>query len=160
MSRNSGEAFRKRLDQSRFSTFLVAEYLHKRGYNVHIPAFDYNQNDENWLDHVDDGDLYIWKERGENHRIDVKHIATDFTGKEDFPYHKMYVADIRAIQRANPHPLAYIIVNKAATHIGIVWWKTQSYWVEETVFASNTHKMITVMACPLEHVAFREIDVR
>ena len=160
MNANSLEAFQKRLDKSRFSTFLVAEYLHKRGYTVHIPAFDYRPPDSNWQDHVDNGDLYVWKERENNLRIDVKHIATDFTCAKDFPHDKLFIADIRAIRRADPHPEAYVIVNKQATHMGIVWWKTQAHWVEVNVHASNTDKDITVMACPLGYVDFRPFDVR
>lgn len=160
MSANSLEAFQRRLDKSRFSNFLVAEYLHKRGYSVHIPAFDFRTPDSNWEDHVDDGDLYAWKEKDAMLRLDVKHIATEFTCAEDFPYDRMFVADIRAIRRADPHPEAYVIVNKAATHMGIIWWKTQRHWVEERPYASNTQKTITVMACPVEHVDFRQFDVR
>ena len=67
MSRNSHKEFLTRLDQSRKSTFLVAEYLHRSGYNVEIPAFDYRDQHTNWLDHVDDGDLFIKKGNGLRH---------------------------------------------------------------------------------------------
>lgn len=160
MNANSYEAFIRRLDKSRLSTFLVAEFLHKRGYTIHIPAFDYRPPDSNWREHVDDGDLYIWKEHEPQHRIDVKHINTDFTCYDDFPHSHMFVADARAIKRADPHPLAYVLVNKAGTHVAIVWWKTRGVWEEHQVFASNTQKHITVMRCPVEHVTFRALDVR
>lgn len=157
MSANSHKAFIKRLDGSRHSTFLVAQYLHKRGYNVTIPAFIYPEKDSNWEENVDNGDLYIQKNDGPSARIDVKHINIDFTKQEDFPFSYMFVADIRAIERANPFPLAYIIVNKSATHAGIVWGKTKPYWETHEVFASNTEKMITVKRCPIEFVEFREL---
>lgn len=160
MSANSHKAFLRRLDQSRLSTFLVAEFLHKRGYTVVIPAFNYPPPNSNWEDHVDDGDLFISKDNEPQHRIDVKHINVDFTCADDFPHSHMFVADARAIKRANPHPLAYIIVNKSASHVAIVWWKTIGVWEEHTVFASNTEKHITVMRCPVEHVDFRTLDVR
>lgn len=157
MSLNTKNAFIRRLDASRKSTFLVAAFLHKAGFNVHIPAFDYNEANEPWEDHVDDGDIYIWKERGEQLRIDVKHVSVDFTGKDDFPFPYMFVADIRAIERANPFPLAYIVANKQCSHIGIVWGKTKKFWEAHDVFATNTNKMITVKRCPVEYVDFRSL---
>ena len=160
MNANSLEAFQRRLDKSRFSTFLVAQSLHKKGYSIHIPAFSYRPENSDWRDHVDSGDLYAFKDNNAMMRIDVKHIATDFTNAKDFPYDRMFVADIRAIRRADPHPEAYVIVNKAATHVGIIWWKTQRHWAKLTVHASNTDKDITVMACPLEYVDFRCLDLR
>ena len=158
MTENSHDAFLKRLDQSRTSTFLVAQYLHKAGYNVTVPAFDYRDPNTNWEDHVDNGDLFIWKEKEEQHRIDVKHVSLDFTSRDDFKFPYMFVADIRAIKRANPFPLAYIIINKSCTHMAIVWGKTKDLWVERDVYASNTQKMITVMKCAIEHVEFRPLN--
>lgn len=158
MNLNTRNAFFRRLDASRKSTFLVAEYLHRRGFTIHIPAFDYNERDEPWEEHVDDGDLYVWKEREKMHRIDVKHISLDFTSKSDFPYSHMFVADIRAINRADPFPLAYIVMNKSCTHLGIVWGNKKDLWEPHEVFASNTNKMITVMRCPVEHVDFRSLN--
>lgn len=155
---NSHDAFLRRLDQSRKSTFLVAEYLHRSGYNVNIPAFDYRDPDSNWEDHVDDGDLYIWKECENQHRIDVKHVSMEFTTRDSFLYSHIFVADIRAVERANPFPLAYITVNNSCTHMAIIWGKTKKFWVPYDVYASNTDKMITVMRCPVEHVDFRSFD--
>jgi hypothetical protein len=157
MKTNSHDAFLTRLDQSRKSTFLVAEYLHKSGYNINVPAFDYRDPNTNWEDHVDDGDIYIWKDNEEKHRIDVKHISLDFTSLDTFKYSHIFVADIRAIERANPFPLAYIIVNNKCTHIAIIWGKTKKVWEPYDVYASNTEKMITVMRCPVEYADFREL---
>lgn len=159
MKPNSLEAFHRRLENSRFSTFLIAKYLHKRGFSVTVSAFDYRPHGSDWEDHTDDGDLYVWQGTGPKLRIDVKHISTDFTGQEDFPHDRMFISDIRAIRRANPHPEAYVILNRAATHMGIVWWRTQRHWLEVSVHASNTDKGITVMACPPEYVDFRKVDV-
>lgn len=158
MSKNSRQEFLSRLDASRKSTFLVAEYLHRAGYSIHIPAFDYNEKDEHWKDHVDNGDLYIWREGEERKRIDVKHLSMEFTTRNSFKFSHIFVADIRAVQRANPFPLAYITINKSCTHMAIVWGKTKERWVPYDVYASNTNKMITVMRCPVNLVEFRSLD--
>lgn len=158
MKPNSHQAFISRLDKSRFSTFVVAYYLHKRNWDVTIPAFIYPDENSNWEENVDDGDLYIKKEDKGTHRIDVKHVNLDFTCHEDFPYRYMYVADIRAIERADPFPLAYMIINKAASHLGIVWGKTKDHWEPHDTFASNTQKIITVKRCPIELVEFRSLN--
>lgn len=158
MNKNSTKAFLERLDKSRHSVFLVAEYLHKAGYNIHIPAFDYRPLNSNWEDHTDNGDMYIWKEQDKQHRVDVKHRNIEFTSKEDFPFGEIFVSDIRAIERANPLPLAYIVVNNSCTHIGVVWWKTKPHWISKTVFAKNTDMVVTAMACPIQHVDFRSLN--
>lgn len=158
MSRNSKQEFISRLDASRKSTFLVAEYLHKRGFSIRIPAFDYNENNEPWEEHVDDGDLYIWKTPETPFRIDVKHISMEFTTRDSFKLSHLFVADIRAVERANPFPLAYITVNSSCSHMAIIWGNTKKHWVPYDVYASNTDKMITVMRCPIEHVDFRSFS--
>ena len=158
MSRNSHKEFLTRLDQSRKSTFLVAEYLHRSGYNAEIPAFDYRDQHTNWLDHVDDGDLFIQKSNGPRHRIDVKHVSFRFTSQKDVRVQNLFVADVRAIERANPFPLAYISVNNQCTHMAIIWAKTKPLWDVHEVFASNTGKMITVMRCPVDQIDFRSFN--
>lgn len=155
MNPNSHEEFINRLDKSRYSTFLMAEYLHKKNWDVTVPAFIYPKPNDNWEDNVDNGDIYISKNGGPSHRIDVKHVGVDFTCKDDFPFKFMFVADIRSIKRANPFPLAYMVLSKNANGLGIVWGKTKSLWEPHEVFASNTQKMITVMRCPVEYVDFR-----
>lgn len=158
MNKSSHKEFLKRLDASRRSTFLVAEYLHRAGYNVEVPAFDYRDENSNWEDHVDDGDLFIWKERDGIKRIDVKHVSMEFTTRDSFRFSHIFVADIRAVERANPFPLAYITVNNSCTHMAIIWGKTKKLWEPYDVYASNTDKMITVMRCPVQHVDFRSFD--
>lgn len=158
MNKNSTEAFLKRLDSSRHSVFAVAEYLHRAGYDVTIPAFDYRPPNSNWEDHTDNGDMYIWREQEERQRIDVKHVNLEFTCTQDFPYDRMLVSDIRAIKRADPFPLAYIIVNKNCTHMGIVWAKTKEHWKPYTFHASNTDMEVTAMGCPTRLVDFRSFS--
>ncbi len=158
MNNNSHKKFLNRLDASRKSTFLVAEYLHRAGYNVEIPAFDYRDENSNWEDHVDDGDLFIWKKRDEIKRIDVKHLSMEFTTRDTFKFKHLFVADVSAVKRANPFPLAYITVNNSCSHMAIIWGKTKENWEEYDVYAKNTDKMITVMRCPIEYVDFRSFD--
>ena len=158
MNKNSTEAFLKRLDSSRHSVFAVAKYLHHAGYNVSIPAFDYRPPNSNWEDHTDNGDMYIWREQEDQQRIDVKHVNLEFTCTQDFPYDRMLVSDIRAINRADPFPLAYIIVNKNCTHMGVVWAKTKEHWKPYTFHASNTDMEVTAMGCPARLVDFRSFS--
>jgi hypothetical protein len=158
MNKNSTENFLKRLDGSRHSVFVVAEFLHKKGYNISIPAFDYRPPNSNWEDHVDDGDMYIWKNSENKHRIDVKHYSHDFTCVSDYPYQTMLIADIRAVERASPFPLAYIILNKTCTNLGIAWSSKREHWRPKTFLARNTDMMVTSMECPIEYIDFRSVD--
>jgi hypothetical protein len=102
--------------------------------------------------------MFIWKNGGTRHRIDIKHVSFRFTSKKNVRVQKLFVADIRAIERANPFPLAYISVNNQCTHMAIIWAKTKPLWDVHEVFASNTGKMITVMRCPVDQIDFRSFN--
>lgn len=158
---NTLESFLERLDGSRYSTFVVAEYLHKRGYCVRVPAFDYRPKDSDWRDHVDDGDIYISKfTGGPEQRIDVKHLNTEFTSADDWPHSKVYIANAASVDRADPFPLAYILLNRSATHAAIVWGKTRPTWREATCFARNTKTKYALKYCEPQYVEFRKLDIR
>jgi hypothetical protein len=151
------ERFIKRLDASRPSTFRVAEWLHKKGWSVQIPSIRYAPFEDDPMEYVDEGDLFI-ERNGIQSRIDVKHSGVQFTDRASWPIKYngiMLVSNKAAVDRANGKSLAYIIVNPPMTHMAIIWQKTREHWVEKEFFASNTQKKENFYACPIEHVDFR-----
>jgi hypothetical protein len=137
--------------------FRIAEWLYTKGWSVKIPATRYAPYGSNSFDYVDDGDLYI-QQNGDWKRIDVKHINTNFTNAKDWPYDKVIISGKLPIERADPFPTAYIIVNKQMTHVGIIWDKTKAHWYEEKIFASNYGRDEDFYVCQVEHVDFRELS--
>jgi hypothetical protein len=151
------DRFIKRLDASRPSMFRVAEWLHKKGWSINIPAIRYKPMGENPMDYVDDGDLFI-ERNGQVDRIDVKHSGIEFTDAASWPikYHgQMIVSNKAAVDRANGDSLAYIIVSKSMNHMAIIWKKTQTHWIAKELFATNTQQKEWFYLCPLEHIDFR-----
>jgi hypothetical protein len=155
------EGFTKRLDASRSSTFRVAEWLHKKGFSVTIPAIRFAPLGANPLDYVDEGDLFI-ESGGKKHRIDVKHRGTEFTDADSWPQKlkgKMIVSNKIAVDRANGESKAYIIVSQPMTHIAIIWNTTREHWVAEELFSRNIQQLEWFYLCPIEHVDFRDLKL-
>lgn len=153
------ERFTKRLEASRASTFKVAEWLHKKGFSISIPAIRFAPLGSNPLDYVDEGDLFI-ESGGHKVRIDVKHSGTEFTDADSWPKRlkgRMIVSNKKAIDRAEGSSKAYIIVNPPMTHVAIIWQRTWKYWVAEELPASNTKELEWFYLCPIEHVDFRDL---
>jgi len=147
--------FIERLDRSRPATFRAAEWLHKKGYNITIPAIQYRPFEEAPDKYLDSGDMFIEKD-GKTYRVEIKHSGYDFTDKNSWKFKSMLVSNKAAVER-NKDSIGYIIINKPMTHMAIIWNKTRNYWFEEAKFASNTQKVEQFYLCPLEYIDFRNM---
>jgi hypothetical protein len=150
--------FIKRLDASRPSTFRVAEWFHKKGWSISIPAIRFKPMGANPMDYVDDGDLFINKADGEIYRIDVKHSSVDFTDAGSWPTKykgKMIVSNKAAVDRADGDSLAYIIVSKSMNHMAIIRKITRPNWIADELYATNTQQKEWFYLCPIIYADFR-----
>jgi hypothetical protein len=150
------QRFLQRLDNSRASIFLVAEWLHKRGYSVSIPAIRYAPKASEQLDYVDEGDIIIERD-GVKSLVEVKHIQKHFTCREDWPFPRVYMANLAASERFAGKTVSYFIVNNDMTHMGIIYNHTKEHWYPHKTNATNTGNVEIFMSCPPEHVEFRKI---
>lgn len=150
------QRFIERLDRSRPSMFRAAEWLHRKGYSVSIPAIQYCPPDEDPEKYFDTGDLFIEK-GGKKYRVEVKHSGYDFTDLASWKFKSMIVSNKAAVER-NTDSIAYIIVNKPMTHLAIIWTKTKKRWFVKEWFASNTKKYEQFYNCPKDHIDFRDIN--
>jgi len=66
--------FIERLDRSRPATFRAAEWLHKKGYNITIPAIQYRPFEEAPDKYLDSGDMFIEKD-GKTYRVEINTAA-------------------------------------------------------------------------------------
>jgi hypothetical protein len=150
------EWFLQRLKESSTAVFCIARWLYSKGWSVTIPATKYAPHGVDVMDYVDNGDLYIQRD-GEQERIDIKHLSTDFTCANDWPYDVAIVSSKYPVERADPQPKAYIFVNPSMTHVGIIWNKTREHWFPKDIPNKITKKMETFYVCPVNLVDFREL---
>ena len=142
--------FEDRLKGSITAVFVVAKWLHLKGYDVKISA-------DRGV--VDNGDIFANKPNQPIKRIEVKGRNVNFTGASDWPYEDMLVSNEAAVKRAwddDPH---YVILNSAMTHAALVLPETKQHWKVIKKWASNTRKEEYFYTCPIEHVKFIRIDI-
>jgi len=140
--------FLKRLDASRPSVFKVAEWLHRQGFTIKVPSISYADYASEHLKHVDEGDLFIKKPNDADWmRVEVKHVSLEFDESGKWPFKTVIVSNKNAIDRADPLPVAYVLVNKSMTHGGIVYSKTKNEWSEKKILAKNTGNIETFYVC-------------
>ena len=154
------DKFLKRLDGSRVAVFRVGEWLHRKGFTVTIPSISYAPDARSHMDHVDDGDILISRPSAKHEfaRVEVKHIQHDFDCVENYPFKRVVIASKDVIDRADPEPLVYVIVNKEMTHGGLVYYSERDKWFEYPMDASNTGNREMKYAVLPEYVKF--VDLR
>jgi hypothetical protein len=157
--REAHKRFLKRLDGSRPAMFRVAEWLHKKGYDVGIPAIRYRKFEDKIEDFVDSGDVFARKD-GKKYRFEIKHISYDFTSAEDWPVKQktMLVSNKAAVERENGKATAFVVVNKPMTHVAIIWRHTRKHWFPDRKFATNTQRWEDFYSIKTEHVDFRSMS--
>lgn len=132
------DAFIGRLSGSTHAVMVVAHWLHKKGYELNIPAIRYAPSSAESADYVDDGDIKIRKGDGEWERIEVKGIDTQFTSLADWPHKFVVVNSKKAVDRANPFPRAWFIVSLDLQHAIIVKGDTRNQWIARELKPKNT----------------------
>ena len=133
------DGFIGRLSGSTHAVMVVAHWLHKKGYELNIPAIRYAPSSKESLDYVDSGDIMSRKGDGDWERIEVKGIGTQFTCREDWPHPFMIVSNKKAVDRANPLPRAYVVVSKDLTHCAIIRNTTRDRWREKELTPKTTN---------------------
>ena len=155
--RQAHERFLKRLDGSRPAMFRVAEWLHKKGYDVGIPAIRYSKFEDKIEDFVDSGDVFAKKDN-KKYRFEIKHSGYEFTSAEDWKFKTMLVSNKAAVERENGKAEAFVIVSKSMTHLAIIWRQTRKHWFPDRKFATNTQKWEDFYSVKKEYVDFRNMS--
>ena len=74
---------------------------------------------------MDDGDIEI------SQKIEVKVLGYQFTGREDWPFHRFAVCNVNAWDRASRKPYAYLIWSSDRHNLAIVYGKTKAHWFSD-----------------------------
>jgi hypothetical protein len=143
-------SFKDRLKGSVTAVFVVAKWLHTKGYNVSIPA-------DRGV--VDDGDIFANKPDQPVKRIEVKGRNVLFTSASDWPYEDMLVSNEAAVKRAWDHDPHYVILSAEMRYAAIIAPESKEHWKVIKKWASNTRKEEYFYTCPTEHVKFVRIDI-
>ena len=141
------------LNKSRRAVFRVAEWLHRHGKEIVVPATVVMPKGADPKDWVDACDLYAGGEK-----IEVKHKDVDFTCLADFPFDTVIVSSARTIDRNWGLVKAYIIVNKAMTHAMIITTDKKDSWWKGTLKPKNKTIEEEFYFCKTADVVFRQIS--
>jgi len=149
--------FLSHLDASTTAVFTAALYFYEKGLDVRIGGLRKCTSHQNYMDFVDDGDLFVYNQ-GESNRIEVKNLSAQFTCAEDWPFRDFMVCAKNAYDNATPKPYAYMIFNKNRTHIAIVKGDTHKHWkvVSRTDRRYDNYTQ-DFYICDLEHIQFKSI---
>lgn len=154
---NNHPAFLDRLFNSRNSVFVVGEWLSKGGYDVRIPAIKGRKAHERVEDFVDDGDIFISKDGGLERRVEVKMKKIVFTGREDYPYDSVLIANKASIDRIGDNLAAFIIISEDLNTMMIAKAETRPHWKVVAYTAKNTGNLEQFYACDKSLLEFRKI---
>jgi hypothetical protein len=154
---NNHEKFLSHLDFSAEALFIIALFLHRKGFDVWINGLKKASRHKDWKEFKDDGDLYV-VHKGSMYRIEVKGLSCSFTGLHNWPYRDFIVCAKHSFDNAIQKPYAYMILNKERTHIGIVKSSTRSSW-EVVERQDNRYENITqtFYTCPLSVIEWKSI---
>lgn len=149
----NSQKFVKHLEASNPTVWKAAQWLQGKGYPVTVNPMSIRPSYEDRLKHQDDGDLYITQ------RVEVKHLSAKFTNAADWPFgDKFIVCAKHAFDNAKPNPFAFMLYNKAETHVAIVHGKTHKQWtVEKRVDKRYSDYEQAFYFCPLELIQWVDV---
>lgn len=145
--------FIKRLKDSQRGVYVIANYLMGLGHTCTLKPLRIRPDASQWKQYQDEGDLFI------QGRIEVKHLSTNFTGLDDYPYKDfVIVCEQKAHDSANPKPCAYFLLSQDEQHAGIIYGRTSPQWeLREVIDRRRGHPMM-VYTCPLSVVQFVNVE--
>lgn len=151
------DGFVERLNGSSHAVFVVAEYLHGKGYTVTVPRIRVAPHAALHADYIDDGDLYISADEGLE-IVEVKGLlTTQFSCPEDWPHEHFFVNRIGPVDRHDLVP-DYYIVSSDFRHVARVPGNTRPCWYKVTTRNSRTGNVECFYACPLGLVRFAALS--
>ncbi len=114
--------FTRHLTDSHDSVWKVAQWLFKRGHHVRVGQISRPRKRDEWRENTDNGDIEI------SLRIEVKHLSTQFTGRDDWPFPDFIVCATGQWDRAVPKPYAYVYISKDNLHLAVLKGDSSKLW--------------------------------
>jgi hypothetical protein len=148
---DSDPTFVSDLRDSQAAVWRVARWLSGRGNNVTVRPVRVRPTTADIQDYGDSGDLEIIQ------RLEVKQRALAFTSAADYPFSTVIVDVAHTWDRAQPKPVAYVILNNAGTVAAVVHARTFPRWRKVTKHDQAKGRDRTFYECPLSCVKFLAI---
>lgn len=134
---DSHKKFLDRLTGSVDAVFVVAKYLHMRGFDLEIPGLRKSPSPDKNKEYQDRGDIFIIND-GSRDRTEVKGINTQFTGLDDWPHNDILISSQKTVERVADEVMNWVIVSKDRKHAAVITRDTRDQWNLIELFASNT----------------------
>lgn len=118
--------FMNNVKNSEPSVRKVGKWLAERGFEVRLPESKYADSPEKIKAYLDDGDLEV-----EGKRVEIKHLTSHWTCKEDYPYPTFMICAKKPFDRAVSKgliPFMYMIFNNDMTHMVVVSTENYGDW--------------------------------
>jgi len=113
------EQFADDLKRSVDAVFIVAKWVHSRGYDIIIPAVKLRPRGEASEKYIDDGDFHFIKD-GETKKVSVKCLhKTTFTDKF-WPYKDVFVANRRFVDLKGDEISYYMTIDWTAEYVCVI----------------------------------------
>jgi hypothetical protein len=152
------QAYIENVKAARGAEHLAAQWFRNRGDSAIVLKKKIAKDQSEYLDCLDHGDLMVVMRSfgSTNARImGVKHrIKLDFTCEEDFPYPDIIVCSVNSWIHSDPKPRGFLNINKAKTHLCMVWSSTWNVWTKKTVHDKRYGTDQVDFFCPIEFTAF------
>jgi hypothetical protein len=161
MSDREHNEFIGRLRGSHPAVFIIAEWLHAKGYAISIPRRREAPTRAQAAQYADEGDLFVMRsDDGDLECIEVKGLSTQFTC-EHWPFRDCFLVNRaeRIDHYGDAIPDHYILSQDRRT-VGVVRAKTRPLWFAETKFNAVTQRVENYYACAPALVEFMPVELR
>lgn len=112
---------------------------------------------EKRMEEIDNGDLYVRRDKNPWERVEVKQRKLDFT--DSFPYPTMFVCACHSWDNADPQPVVIIYPNRTLTHFAYLFTDTSDRWTKRKVSDRRYEAMNQDTYCvDTSMVRFRSFD--
>jgi hypothetical protein len=149
--------FLRDLDGSRHSMFVVAEWLHKKGYSVEIPAIRYAPTAADHAEYSDNGDVFVfcyWN-YDVRHRYEVKRLDVCFGGRHSWPFgNRIYVDKASKVEKAKGDVIGWVTVSNDYRALAVIPRNTSQHWEKIEVNNRKSGKVDLTYSCPLMYADF------
>ena len=127
----------------------MARWLGASGYGCRVPSLTEAPSHDQWRDHSDDGDIRM------DCRIEVKHLSTNFTCADDWPWRRFFICSCHAWDQAKVKPFVFFQLNRRQTHCSAVFpLLSRSRWYRHEVRCRNGHGVEQKWCCSVDDVTF------
>lgn len=126
--------FQQRLRDSEAARWVAGPWWSCRGWVVELSPMSFSPNPDDWQQHIDNGDMYVWRPAtpDQRHRVEVKHLTRNFTCADDWGYPDVILCAKHSYDRADPKPWGYMLFSGNLKHMALIRGSSHAQWRADT----------------------------